>query len=155
MNRTADRHLLRRALKIIGRAELDFYYRNYRDAVAEALEEWERTGRDALFHGAVAAILVGTRSGAACPSEDALLATQNILLGAHAMGLGTCLIGFAVSAFKKDPSILKRLGIPGEETIHAVIAMGYPNEKEVYQRLPGRKALTSRVWTPYPGGQRL
>jgi nitroreductase/NAD-dependent dihydropyrimidine dehydrogenase PreA subunit len=150
LNRMADRHLLRRALKLIGRKELDFYYRNYRDAVAEALEEWEHTGRDVLFHGATAAILVGTRAGAACPSEDALLATQNILLSAHAMGLGTCLIGFAVSALKNDPAMMRRLGIPAGEAVHAVIALGYPDEKETYHRLPGRKALNYRVWEPAP-----
>ncbi len=148
LNHTADRALLRRALKMIGRAELDFYYRNYRDAVAEALAEWDRTGRDVLFHGAPAAILVGARPGAACPAEDALLATQNMLLGAHAMGLGTCLIGFAVSALKNDATIMRHLGIPEGETVQAVIALGYPDEKEVYLRLPGRKALTCRVWTP-------
>jgi nitroreductase/NAD-dependent dihydropyrimidine dehydrogenase PreA subunit len=150
LNRMADRRLLRRALKLIGRKELDFYYRNYRNAVAEALEEWERTGRDVLFHGAPAAILVGTRPGAACPSEDALLATQNILLGAHAMGLGSCLIGFAVSALKNDPAMMRRLGIPAGEAVHAVIALGYPGANETYHRLPGRKALSCRVWEPAP-----
>ncbi len=150
LNRTADRSLLRQALKLIGRRELDFYYRNYRDAAVEALKAWEQTGRDVLFHGAPAAILVGVRPGAACPGEDALLATQNILLGAHAMGLGTCLIGFAVSAMKNDPEIRKQLGIPPGESVQAVIALGYPGREEVYQGLPGRKPLVSRVWEPPP-----
>ena len=153
LNRTADRPMLRQALKLIGRRELDFYYRNYRDAVAEALAAWERSGRDVLFHGAPAVILVGVRPGAACPSEDALLATQNILLGAHAMGLGTCLIGFAVSALKNDPGMRRQLGIPPGESVRAVIALGYPGKAEIYQRLPGRKALVSRVWEPPPESQ--
>ena len=146
LNRRADRRLLRGTLRLIGRRELDFYFRHYRDAVAEALEAWDRTGRDVLFHGAPAVILVGTRPGAACPAEDALLATQNLLLAAHAMGLGTCLIGFAVSALKNDPAISNRLGIPAGESVHAVVALGYPDPKEVYQRLPGRKELVCRVW---------
>ena len=58
---------------------------------------------DRLFHGAAAAILVTGRRQASCPAEDALLATQNILLAAHAMGLGSCLIGFAVEAMRRDP----------------------------------------------------
>jgi nitroreductase/NAD-dependent dihydropyrimidine dehydrogenase PreA subunit len=148
LNRTADRRLLRLALKWIGRGELDFYYNNYRDDVAEALEDWEQKGRDLLFHGAPAVILVGTRPGASCPSEDALLATQNMLLGAHAMGLGTCLIGFAVSAFKQDPGMLKHLDIPAGERVYAVIALGYPNTKETYHRLAGRKPLQCRIWDP-------
>jgi nitroreductase len=69
--------------------------------------------------------------------EDALLATQNILLGAHSMGLGTCLVGFAVAAMQKDSRIKVALGIPPEEPVYAVIALGYPDE--VYQRTAGRK----------------
>jgi len=62
-----------------------------------------------------AVIVVGSNRGS-CPAEDALLATQNILLGAHALGLGTCLIGFAVSAMQKDVRIKDLLKIPGMNT---------------------------------------
>ena len=129
-----------------GKPALEDYYRNYFDSVAEGLAAWEQEGRDVLFHGAPAAIIVGTRPGAACPKEDALLATQNMLLGAHAMGLGSCLIGFAVSAFQNAPAIQARLGIPAAEVIHAVAAIGFSDER--YQRLPGRKATFSRSWRP-------
>jgi nitroreductase len=60
------------------------------------------------------------------------------------MGLGSCLIGFAVSAMKKDPSIKRSIGIPAEEEIHAVIALGYTDE--VYQRVTGRKKVTPRYF---------
>ena len=65
----------------------------HHESVETALEEYRRLGRDQLFHGAPALILVGSIPGGSCPAEDALLATQNILLAAHAMGLGTCLSG--------------------------------------------------------------
>lgn len=126
LNTTAEKTLLRFILKLIGKGELDAYYREYYPKVKGALEEWYRSGKDRLFHGSTAAILVGSRPGASCPAEDALLATQNILLGAHSMGLGSCLIGYAVAAMKKDPSIQKSIGIPSEEEIHAAIALGYP-----------------------------
>jgi len=112
--------------------------------VREALEEWHGSGKDRLFHGSTAAIVVGSRPGASCPAEDALLATQNILLAAHSMGLGSCLIGYAVAAMKKDPSIQRSVGIPSEEEIHAVIALGYPDD--VYQRTAGRKNVTPRYF---------
>jgi nitroreductase len=76
--------------------------------------------------------------------EDALLASQNILLGAHSMGLGTCLIGFAVAAMQNDPTIKKFLKIPDEETVYAVIAMGYPDEE--YEGLTGRKRFELRYF---------
>jgi nitroreductase/Pyruvate/2-oxoacid:ferredoxin oxidoreductase delta subunit len=144
LNRLAENRLLRSALKWVGRPELDFYYRNYFASIREGIKDWQLTGRDRLFHGATAVILVGGRSGAACPQEDALLAAQNILLGAHAMGLGTCLIGFAVSAIERASSLKDFLKIPRDESIYAVIAVGYPDER--YHRLPGRKSAPVRVW---------
>ena len=58
------------------------------------------------------------------------------------MGLGSCLIGYAVAAMKKKPSIRQSVGIPPEEEIHAVIALGYSDG--VYQRTAGRKKVTLR-----------
>jgi nitroreductase len=87
-------------------------------------------------------IVIGSRPGASCPAEDALLATQNILLAAHSMGLGSCLIGYAVAAMKRDPAIQGHIGIPANEDIHAVIALGYTGE--VYQHIAGRKKVTQR-----------
>ena len=42
------------------------------------------------------------------------------------MGLGSCLIGFAVEALRRDQKIKTALNIPGTEKIYAVIALGYP-----------------------------
>ena len=137
LNRIAGNPLLRGGLKLLGRPQLDDYYREHHDSVRDALAEWKTGGIDRLFHGATAAILVGSEPGASCPMEDALLATQNILLGAHSMGLGTCLIGFAVAAMQKDPSIKVDLDIPPDEPIYSVIALGHPDE--TYLRQAGRK----------------
>ena len=142
INRMAENPLLRQGLRLIGRPELAGYYRDYHQSVAEGLADWEERGRDRLLHGAPAVIIVGSIPGGSCPAEDALLATQNILLAAHAMGLGTCLIGFAVSAMQKDGRIKDLLKIPREENVHAVIALGHP--AVAYQRLTGRKKAVSR-----------
>ena len=142
INRMAENPLLRHGLRLIGRPELAGYYRDYHQSVAEGLADWEERGRDRLLHGAPAVIIVGSIPGGSCPAEDALLATQNILLAAHAMGLGTCLIGFAVSAMQKDGRIKDLLKIPREENVHAVIALGHP--AVAYQRLTGRKKAVSR-----------
>lgn len=144
LNTTAEKTMLRLLLRLIGRRELDDYYHGYYRKVKEALKEWRASGRDRLFHGSTAAILIGSNPGASCPAEDALLAAQNILLAAHSMGLGSCLIGYAVAAMRKDPSVQQSIGIPSEEGIHAVIALGYPDE--VYQRLAGRKKVTPRYF---------
>ena len=144
LNTTAEKTMLRIFLKLIGKGELDAYYRGYYRKVKEALDQWHGSGQDRLFHNSTAAIIIGSKPGASCPAEDALLATQNILLAAHSMGLGSCLIGYAVAAMKKDSLIQQSIGIPPEEEIHAVIALGHPDE--VYQRVAGRKKVTPRYF---------
>lgn len=142
LNSMAEKSWLRSLMKLLGKPELDYYYANYYERIKEKLEEHEKGGKERLFHEAPAAIVVASKNEASCPAEDALLATQNILLGAHSMGLGTCLIGFAVNAMKQDKTICRTIGIPPDETPYAVIALGYPNE--TYQKVTGRKPAVIR-----------
>lgn len=144
INTMAEKSFLRFLSKLFMKDVLGRYYREYYDSIQEGLREWEEKGTDRLFHGAPAAILIGMRPGASTPCEDALLATQNILLGAHAMGLGSCLIGFVVEAMKRDPRIKQRIGISREEHIYAVIALGYSEEN--YIKPAGRKKIVPRYY---------
>ena len=144
LNRLAEKRLLRTALKLIGFREISIETGHKYLSVKDGLKAWELHGRDLLFHGAPAVIVVATRSGSSCPMEDALLATQNILLAAHSMGLGTCLIGFAVEAMKNDSAIQRSISIPADETVCSVIAIGYPDEK--YKGLTGRKKVVMRYF---------
>lgn len=137
LNKKAENPLLRKGLRLLGKTELDDYYNEYYESTQTAMEEMETCQRDRLFHGAPACILIGSDPTASCPGEDALLAASHILLSAHAMGLGSCLIGFAVAAMKSDRQIQKKMNIPGKENIYAVIALGYPDES--YLRITGRK----------------
>lgn len=143
LNRKAENPLLRAVVKILGSDSLGNYYRNYHQTVAEALLEWEKNGTDRLFHGATSAILVSCCRETSCPAEDALLATQNILLAAHSMGLGSCLIGFAVEAMRRDGVIRKEMKIPDNEQIYTVIALGVPDVHFV--RPAGRREIEPRI----------
>lgn len=142
LNCMAANPLYRFLTKFSGDA-LGKYYREYYDSVAKALREWEEEGRDRLFHGAVAAVLVTGKVDASCPAEDALLASQNILLAAHALGLGTCLIGFAVEAMRRSRKICRELAIPTDEKVYSVIGLGYP--AVTYQKVAGRRVVAPRV----------
>jgi nitroreductase len=148
INNLSEIYWLRNALRFIGKPELDHYYRDYHQSVSEALTERENSGEDRLFHGATAAIVVGSRPVGSTLKEDALLATQNILLAAHSMGLGTCLIGFAVIPMMKDIQVKRSLGIPDSERVHAVIALGYPEER--YRKVAGRKRYVQRYFETTP-----
>lgn len=143
LNWMAEQRWLRLGMRLLGKRELDAYRANYYERVKEAVTEFKRGGRERLFHGATAAILIGSRPGATTPVEDALLATQNILLCAHALGLGTCLVGFVVAASHRRPAIKVRAGMPADEPLHAVIALGYPAES--YQRQARRLLPTVRI----------
>jgi len=143
LNRVTDFRAVRLASRLAPGDPLGSYHRDYKPSVQEALAEWARGGRERLFHGAPAAIVIATRRGATTATEDALLASQNILLAAHALGYGTCLIGFAVSAMHSDPRIQKSLGIPKDEKVRAVIAVGRSAER--YLKLARRKRAVVRT----------
>jgi nitroreductase/Pyruvate/2-oxoacid:ferredoxin oxidoreductase delta subunit len=142
VNKMAAKRWLRTVLRLIGKTELYDYYRDYHQSVAEALAERESGGTDRLFHGATAAIIVASGPGGSTAKEDALLATQNILLAAHGMGLGTCLIGFAVIPLMRDIRVKQSIGIPDGEKVHSVIALGHPDES--YRTVAGRKRYVQR-----------
>ena len=151
LNGLARKAWLRGTLKLFGKPQLADYHADYYQKVVDAIEEFKQGGRERLFHGATAAILVGSKPGSpSTPAEDALLASQNILLAAHAMGLGTCLIGFVVEAAKEDSSIKTCVGMPADEPLHAVIGLGYP--KEIYQRqMVSRKKPLVRIYEAEDG----
>ena len=137
VNRQAESAGMRLLARLFMKDALGAYYRRHYESVKSALADWDAGGRDRLFHGAAAGIIVSVKKGASCPGEDALLAAGNILLGAETCGLGTCLIGFAVEAMKRDGSIAEAIGIPPDETVYAVVALGHPAIR--YQRPAGRR----------------
>lgn len=143
LNKMAEKAHMRFIAKIFMKDILAQYYENYYQSVKEAVDLFENEKVDRLFHGAPAAILVGSEPGASCPVEDAMLASQNIMLAAHSMGLGTCLIGFAVEAIKHKPLIKETMNIPSKEKIHSVIAIGYPDEK--FLKPTRRKKIVPKI----------
>ena len=60
------------------------------------------------------------------PLQDAAAATQNMLLAAHALGLGGCWIAPANESEEKSAKEI--IGAPEEVRLTAVISLGYPVE---------------------------
>jgi nitroreductase len=60
------------------------------------------------------------------PEQEGAAATQNILLAAHALGLGTCWISVWGTDWVK--SAAKVLGIPDNEWLISVVSIGHPAE---------------------------
>ncbi len=63
-------------------------------------------------------------SGTRYSIQNGAAAVQNMLLAAHDQGLGGCWVG----AFE-EVAIKRLLGIPENIIVHAVIPLGYPDEK--------------------------
>jgi len=61
--------------------------------------------------------------------QDCAAATQNILLAAHALGLGACWLGIH-PRMKRKEAISKLLNLPEHVSPFCLIALGYPAEKK-------------------------
>ncbi len=118
------------------------YYNDHMESVEMALKESE-AGNDLLFHGAPALIIIHGKPEGSTPLEDAQFASYNMALLAHAMGLGTCYIGYAVESISRSSSIKARLGIPSGNRIHAVLAAGYPDV--TFEKPALRKLYKARI----------
>ncbi len=101
--------------------------REITDGVSHAME---RPEMNCLFE-APAAVIVSCDAANPWSRADCGMATQNFLLAAESLGIGTCVVGF-VMRYLADPAgagTLKKLEIPeGYAPLYA-IAVGYPSEK--------------------------
>ncbi len=86
-----------------------------------------------LAQAPVAIAVVVDPLGSTHPVEDGAAATQNMLLAAHALGLGTCWVGSYGSVYEE--SAREILGIPQDRRLLSLIAVGYPAESPRSSRL--------------------
>lgn len=96
-----------------------------------------KEGRDLILHGAPVLILLHAPSFSFFGSANCSIAATHIVHYAHALGLGTCFIGFVTLASRFDKTLRGLLGVPGGRSIHASLVMGYPAIK--YRFIPPRK----------------
>ena len=78
-----------------------------------------------IFYNANTLLVIYAKPEGLHPQGDCCLAAQNLMLAAHAQGLGTCWIGFARTLLDL-PELKKELGVPAEYTVEAPIIVGYP-----------------------------
>jgi nitroreductase len=98
---------------------------------------WEWTDRPGfqVFWGAPALIIISGRV------EDCCRAGQNLMLSAHARGLGTCWVGSPM-LWLRTASAKTKLRIPADLTPVSVLCLGYP---AVIPQTPPRKRPTI-IW---------
>lgn len=79
------------------------------------------------FYNAPTVIVLSAPEEAKFNREDATCAVMNILLAAHAYGLGTCYICSVISGLR-DGEIMPRLKLPAGYLPFGCVALGYPKE---------------------------
>jgi nitroreductase/NAD-dependent dihydropyrimidine dehydrogenase PreA subunit len=144
LNRLSEKPAARAYARLFLKDALGTYHREYHASVTRILGDWDSGERDRIFNNAPAAIIVSGRKEVPSAGEDAIYASQNILLASHALGLGSCVIGFAAAALQRTPKIRRMIGIPETERVFSVIALGRSRER--YQRFAGRKEVTLRYF---------
>lgn len=78
-----------------------------------------------VFYDAGTLVVICARTGNRFAVADCWLAAANLMLAAHAMGLGSCVIGSAASALN-HADVKRELGIPDDTEAIAPIIVGRP-----------------------------
>ena len=83
--------------------------------------------KDVIFYNAPVLVFIITEDRL-FNDESCACCAQNMMLAAHALGLGSCWIGFAsILGFNKE--IQHRIGIPDGYHVAAALVFGYPKGK--------------------------
>ncbi|MGC8810982.1 MAG: nitroreductase family protein [bacterium] len=88
--------------------------------------EYYQQGKDRIFRNAPALIIIHAPAANVSSAQNCHLAMAHIMLQAQALGLGTCIIGYFITAAERDPSIIKELEIPKDHKIFTCCTVGYP-----------------------------
>jgi len=99
--------------------------------------EYYQQGKDRIFRSAPALIIVHAPAENVSSAQNCHLAMAHIIIQAQAMGLGTCINGYFITAAERDPSIIKELKIPQNHKIFTCCTVGYPALK--FRKLVPRK----------------
>jgi nitroreductase/NAD-dependent dihydropyrimidine dehydrogenase PreA subunit len=93
-------------------------------------------GKDCLFYGAPAVMVVHAESWDTSSAFNAALALYNCSLMAHTLGVGCCFNGYLQGAVNSSRRIKKWLGIPRDHRCFGAMTLGYQGVR--YQRLVKR-----------------
>ncbi|HMK53185.1 MAG TPA: nitroreductase family protein [Methanobacteriaceae archaeon] len=131
------------------RVLIEYMNKEAKRSMKESGEEWlfniGNSERYHVFHHAPTVIVVSGEIGATEPMVDCSAATQNILLAAESLGIGSCWIGLARFFFTDKnfgekyvaiPERVEELGIPFGYQPFFAITLGY---KDQDVRAPPRK----------------
>jgi nitroreductase/NAD-dependent dihydropyrimidine dehydrogenase PreA subunit len=99
--------------------------------------EFSEAGKDRIFRGAPTVILFAGPAGNPTSIDNCLYTLFHMVMMAHALGLGTCINRYFITALDHAPEIVGELDIPAGKKLFACLTVGYPGQ--TYLKLPQRK----------------
>jgi nitroreductase len=85
----------------------------------------QRNPEDPIYYSApVILFVIGTGDGT--EHMDCAIVCQNIMLAAHSVGIGSCMVGAGRRGLTDNPDIVNALKLTEHETIYPPIVLGYP-----------------------------
>ena len=100
-------------------------HRAHLDRGGHTLAMFERPDFN-IFYNAGTLIVICARPMGPFVAADCWLAAENLMLAAYSMGLGTCVVGSAVSGLN-TPEVKDELGMPADVSAIAPIIVGVPS----------------------------
>lgn len=85
-------------------------------------------GYDVFLHAPALVIVLGDSRGIGDPIIDCALCAHNLVLAAHALGLGTCYVGFT-KMLETLPELKRELGIGWPYKVMTSVAIGFPRTR--------------------------
>jgi nitroreductase/NAD-dependent dihydropyrimidine dehydrogenase PreA subunit len=104
--------------------------------------EQNKNGRDLILHSAPALLLILGPKNDNFSKENCNIAAANIANYAHALGLGTCFIGFLTIALRYSGELRKKVTVPEGYQVYASLVMGFP--KDEYKKTVSRNEIDVR-----------
>lgn len=105
-------------------------------------QRWSWTERPdfKVFWNAPAVVLFCAKASNPEAPFDCCRAAQNMLIAAHAVGLGTCWVG-APLPWLASPGVTEELGLPAGYPVSVAVLVGYPDEQPVGEPRPEPEVL--------------
>lgn len=113
--------------------------KGFADSEIEMFRKMANNEQYDIFYNAPTAIVISGEKSALTALTDCSAATENMILAAESLGIGSCWIGLITFLFKgqKAPEYIKKLNIPEGYEPYYAITLGYkkyPNPKASQRR---------------------
>jgi nitroreductase/Pyruvate/2-oxoacid:ferredoxin oxidoreductase delta subunit len=117
------------------------YLRNPRklDSVRDKLRRFDRDHDWLFFNAPAVVLLTAPRKNQSFGRVNCVIAAERMMQYAAALGLGSCMIGYAEIAIRRRKSIAQAVGIAADQEPHVLFTLGIPAVQ--YRRLPARRAM--------------